>query len=226
MSIVAILRKTFKFSAHRYEKSLVKIGKAQVQFYTSFAAHHSFLYDPPKEDRSSSNFLKQATPKEVLSILQAIRQKNMKETWRLYSELCDKNQLHLLTPLQHSRLLNVFSFNKSFDEKQRHYLGNQLLFIFNKMKFIGIEPDINDFTHMMNTFSLIGDSRVCDKLWKEVIEKKIQPNMFMYNSYIILCWQLIKSSKDKEKEEILRKAREILISLRNSGREPTLVTFT
>src|SRR5436305_14447253 len=114
MSIAAILRKTFKFSAYRYEKSLTNIGKIQIQFYTtSIAAHHSFLYDPPKEDRGTSNSLKQLAPKEVLPLLQAIRQKNTKETWKLYSELCDKNQLYLLSPLQHSRLLNVFSFNKS-----------------------------------------------------------------------------------------------------------------
>src|ERR1051325_5763283 len=183
MSISTILQKAFQFSAHQYERSLIKrlkIENAQIQFYTaSVATHNSILYDLTKKDSIS---LKRVTPKDILPILQAIYQNNTKETWRLYLELCEKKQLYLLSPLQHSRVLKVFSFEESFDEKQRYNLGKQLLFIFNKMKNIGIEPDTNDFTHMMNTFSLIGNSKVCDKLWKEATERKIQPNTYMYNS--------------------------------------------
>lgn len=211
------------FSAYQHGKSLIKIGKKPIRFYTTnMAAHHSFLYDPPKNDQDSSNSLIRAAPKEVLPLLQAIYQNNTKETWKLYLELCDKKQLYLLSPLQHSKVLKTFSFKKSFNEKQRHNLETQLLFIFNRMKGVGIEPDVNDFTHMMNVFSLIGNSKICDKLWEEMTKRKIQPNTYTYNSYITSCWGLIKSNK--RKEEGFRKAQRILIDLNNIGRKPNLVT--
>jgi pentatricopeptide repeat protein len=211
------------FSAYQYGKSLIKIGKNPIRFYTTnIATHHSFLYDPPKNGQDSSDSLKRSAPKEVLPLLQAIYQNNTKETWRLYLELCDKKQLYLLSPLQHSKVLKTFSFKKFFNEKQRHNLETQLLFIFNRMKGVGIEPDVNDFTHMMNVFSLSGNSKICDKLWEEMARRKIQPNIYTYNSYITSCWGLIKSSK--QKEEGFRKAQRILIELNNSGRKPSLVT--
>ncbi|CAB5210672.1 unnamed protein product [Rhizophagus irregularis] len=114
------------FSAYQHGKSLIKIGKKPIRFYTTnMAAHHSFLYDPPKNDQDSSNSLIRAAPKEVLPLLQAIYQNNTKETWKLYLELCIKSNY-------------IF-----------YHLYNIL-----KMKGVGIEPDVNDFTHMMNVFSL------------------------------------------------------------------------
>ncbi|GBC00175.1 hypothetical protein RclHR1_03780004 [Rhizophagus clarus] len=212
-----------QFSAYRHGNSLIKIWKKPIRFYTTkIATHHSFLYDPPKNGQDSSDSLKRATPKEVLPLLQAIYQNNIEETWKLYLEFCDKKQLHLLSPLQHSKVLKTFSFRKSLNEKQRHNLETQLLFVFNRMKRVGIEPDVNDFTHMMNVFSLIGNSKICDKLWEEMTKKKIQPNIYTYNSYITSCWGLIKSNK--RKEEGFQKAQKILIDLNNSGRKPNLVT--
>ncbi|CAG8448190.1 9696_t:CDS:1 [Funneliformis caledonium] len=90
------------------------------------------------------------------------------------------------------------------------------------MKSTGIEPDVNDFTHMLNTFSLIGNPKVCDNLWEEIIKRKIQPTTYMYNSYITSCWRMIKSRKGKE--EGFRRAQRVLISLRNSGRKPNVIT--
>ncbi|CAI2164267.1 4843_t:CDS:1 [Funneliformis geosporum] len=217
MSIAVRLWNSFK--PHR--NSLIKIGKVQQLYTTSIATHHSFLYDPPKK-KDSSNSLRQVAPKEVLPLLQTIYQNDTKETWRLYLELYHKNQLHLLSPLQHSKVLKNFSFEKTFDEKQRYILKNQVFFIFNKMKSIGIEPDVNDFTHMLNTFSLIGSPKICDNLWEEMIKRKIQPTTYMYNSYITSCWRMIKSRKGKE--EGFRRAQRILISLRSSGKKPNIIT--
>src|SRR5581483_8894156 len=113
MSITAILRKTFQCPAYQRERFSIKrlkIEKAQILFYTtSIATHNSILYDLKKKD---SHSLKQVASKDVLPLLQAIYQNNTIEAWRLYLELCEKKQLYLLLPLQHSRVLKVFSFEE------------------------------------------------------------------------------------------------------------------
>ncbi|RHZ77650.1 hypothetical protein Glove_174g179 [Diversispora epigaea] len=187
------------------------------------ASHRSFLYELPKDENNqdSKNLsLEHVTPKELKPILRAVKSNDMNKVWKIYRTLVEENKLHLLTPIHHSLILKVFDIKKEpINIYKVKKIKSTLLYILGQMKLLGHQPNIMDYTHLLNVFSRVREARLCEKFWIESTGKQgIKPSIYMFNSYLASCLQ-----KD---ERLLGKASLIIKTLIESELTPNLTTYS
>lgn len=194
--------------------------KTPYMTYFSVASHRSFLYVPPKDKESSDPPLEGVAPKEVIPLLRAVKSNGMTRVWKIYRNLVEGNKLHLLTPIQHSFVLKAFDLKgKHINFNNAKLIKSTLLYIFGQMKLIGHQPNIIDYTHLLNVFSRIQETRLCKNLWNELtIQQGMKPTIYMYNSYLASC--LYRKKLNLEKVNL------IIRELIKSGLNPNLTTYS
>ncbi|CAG8535820.1 7023_t:CDS:1 [Acaulospora colombiana] len=189
------------------------------KYYTNSINPRSFLYEPPEEETTDLP-LECVAPKEVLPLLRAIQLNKKAEAWKIYRDLNNAKKLHLLSPIQHSLVLKFFDIRKlpKKNSSSIKLFSDQLLYIFRQMELVGHQPGIIDYTHMLNVFSRIRHSRICENLWVESSKKGITPTIYMYNSYLASCLH--------RERPLLKKANYIVGKLTRSGLRANLTTYS
>ncbi|CAG8481922.1 10869_t:CDS:1 [Acaulospora morrowiae] len=186
--------------------------------YTSSISLRSFLYEPP-EEISTDLPLEFVTPKEVMPLLHAIQLNKKLDAWNIYRDLNNARKLHLLSPIQHSIVLKFYDIRKLPKNPLNMKLFTfKLHYIFRHMKLAGHQPNIIDYTHMLNVFSRIRYSKICEDLWVESSRRGITPTIYMYNSYLASCLH--------REKPLLKKANYIVEKLKKSGLKANLTTYS